>query len=237
MELGISREIERIKDEYKKRDSTLSGHNWKTSIYHTRHLMGRLFYEHNWNALIDAVNALDIDLDGLSVLDVGCGSGAWLRIFPELGSSPENLTGIDLSEERIRSARSKNPAINFIKSDGENIPFPSERFDIVMQVVVFSSIIDEGLAYNLAKEMYRVLKPGGMIFWIDHKKSHSEKLTGYSIERLHDYFPSCSLIYKESVHPGYFRKWFKHPWLCRLLYSFTRIDCDSWFLAFRKEGK
>lgn len=230
----IDAEISRVREMYKNRDTNVHPPDWKGNIYHPRHPMGRLFFEHNFNILVDALNALDLHVEDASVLDVGCGTGGWLRRFVELGAKPENLTGLDLSENRIKLARTSNPAINWVQSDGSGIPLPSARFDIVMQVVVFSSILDEGLAETLLREMHRVTKPGGYIFWVDHKKSHSESLSGYSIEKLSGYLSDCSLVYQESVHPGYIRKWFNHPWLCRLLYDFTKKDCDSYFLVFQK---
>jgi ubiquinone/menaquinone biosynthesis C-methylase UbiE len=232
---NICIEINRIKEVYKKRDGNISATTWKNDIYHPRHPIGRLFYEHNYNILVDALNSLDIDLESSTVLDVGCGEGAWLRFLVEMGAKPANLNGIDLSESRIEIAKQLNPAINLSTSQGDSIPFQSSMFDIVMQVVVFSSIIEQGLAQMLVAEMLRVTKPGGCIFWIDHKKRHSETLAGYSVEQLTEYLPGCSLIYQESVHPRYFRNWHHYPWLCRLLYEFTRKSCDAWLLVFRKD--
>src|SRR5262252_5722773 len=39
------------------------------------------------------------------VLDVGCGIGDRLAVFQDFGARPENLFGVDLIPERIRSAR------------------------------------------------------------------------------------------------------------------------------------
>lgn len=228
-------EIDRIKEAYKQRDGGICSSVWKRDIYHPRHPMGRLFYEHNYNALVTALNHLDVHLENSTVLDVGCGEGAWLRLLVELGAKPDNLSGIDLSEGRIQTARQHNPAIHLTTSDGERISFPSGSFDIVMQVVVFSSIIEQNLARALLAEMLRVTRPGGYIFWIDHKKSHSATLTGYSADQLLGYLPGCSLVYQESVHPRYIRIWYNHAWFCRLCYEVTRKGCDSWFLVFRKE--
>ncbi len=235
MSENTSTEINRIKEVYKERDDNLSSSTWVNDIYHPRHPMGRLFLEHNHTILVDALNRLEIDLENSTVLDFGCGEGAWLRFLVELGAKPANLNGIDLSESRIEAAKQINPAIKLAASGGNSIPFQSGLFDIVMQVVVFSSIIELNLAQTLLNEMFRVTKPGGYIFWIDHKKSHSATLAGYSIEQLVGYLPDCSLVYQESVHPRYIRKWYHHPWLCRLLYEFTRKDCDAWFLVFRKK--
>jgi ubiquinone/menaquinone biosynthesis C-methylase UbiE len=197
--------------------------------------MGRLFYEHNYNILVDALNSVDIPLENSKVLDFGCGTGGWLRLFVEMGARPENLTGVDLSASRVATAKQNNPAINWRQEEGDCISFPSSQFDLVMQIVVFSSIININLACTLLAELQRVTKPGGHILWIDHKKKHSDTLFGYSVEQLSGYLTDCSLVYRESVHPRYFRYRYKQPWLCRLLYNFTKTKCDAWLLVFRKE--
>lgn len=227
-------EIARIREAYAERDRKISATAWEEDIYHPRHPIGRLFYEHNHAILVDALNHLGIDLTDTTILDFGCGEGGWLRFLLELGANPANLHGVDLSDRRITAAREINPAIDLATSSGGNIPFPENEFDIVMQTVVFSSVVDKDLAKSLLAEMCRVTKPGGYIFWIDHKKSHSASLAGYPVELLAEWLPECSLVYRESVHPRYFRNWSHHPWLCRLLYEFSRLSCDAWFVVFRK---
>ena len=228
-------EINRLEAVYQDRDRTLCSSSWKENIYHPRHAMGRLFFEHHYNVLVDALNALDIALEDVSILDFGCGAGAWLRLFSELGAEPGQLTGVDLSATRLEMARSRNPLINMVQASGDSIPFASESFDIVMQVVVLSSVLDEGLADTLMREMLRVTKPGGFIFWIDHKKCHGASLSGYSLERLAGVFTGCQLVYQESIQPAYFRTLYRRPWLCRLLYGVTRKGCESSFFVFRKQ--
>lgn len=234
MPSDINAEIDRIKAAYTNRDDNIYSPSWKESVYHPRHPLGRLFYEHNYNILVDALNAVDIPLENSKVLDFGYGTGGWLRLFVEMGARPEDLTGIDLSVNRIKTARRNNPAINWMQEEGDRISFESNQFDLVMQMVVFSSIININLARTLLEELQRVTKPGGHILWIDHKKRHSDTLSGYSIEQLREYFHDCSLVYSQSVHPRYFRLGYQHPWLCRLLYNFSKISCDSWFLVFKK---
>jgi ubiquinone/menaquinone biosynthesis C-methylase UbiE len=234
MDKNANIEICRIKEVYKNRDQKNNTQTWREQIYHPRHPMGRLFYEHNYNILVDSLNKIDLNLDNLNILDFGCGTGAWLRLLIELGAKPQNITGIDISESRINIAESKNPSINWITSDGDSIPFESGMFDITMQVVVFSSIIDHHLANKILKEMLRVTKQGGYIFWIDHKKSHSSILTGYTDKQLIELLPGCTIMYKESVHPRYIRNWYNYPGLCRLFYNISKKMCDSWFLIFKK---
>ena len=47
------------------------------------------------------LNSLSLALEDLKVLDIGCGSGYFLRYFASLGGNPANLFGIDLIPERL----------------------------------------------------------------------------------------------------------------------------------------
>jgi ubiquinone/menaquinone biosynthesis C-methylase UbiE len=209
---------------YAERDRSDPPEDWRANPYHPRHALGRLFAAHNRDVLVDALNACEIELEHLRVLDVGCGTGHWLRLLVELGADPENLTGIDISADRIAFAQRKNPAITWLVGDGETLPFAAERFDLLMQTVVFSSIPSEGLRRKLAGEMCRVLKPGG-----------GEKLATFSRAEVGRCFPMTEPIYKRAVHPHYFRRHYRHPWLATSLYRFTRMGCESWLLLCRKQ--
>ena len=46
------------------------------------------------------------NLESKKILEVGCGTGQWLRDFVKWGARPENVTGIDL----LARSRVKSPA-------------------------------------------------------------------------------------------------------------------------------
>ena len=101
------------------------------------------------------------------ILDFGCGDGRWLRTFLEFDADPNKLIGIDISDLRFGIALSINPLITYIKIDGLILPFQSSQFELVTQFTCFSSIPNFNLRRRIANEIYRVLKPGGYIFWWD----------------------------------------------------------------------
>ena len=115
----------------------------------------------------------------------------------------------------------------------EGLPFAAGSFDLVIQAVVFSSILDESARRGLAAEMARVLRPGGHLLWVDHKASFPPRLAGFSQAQVREYFPSGEIVHAESVHPRYFRRLHRHAWLARLLYRASRARCDSWLLVLR----
>ena len=109
-----------------------------------------------------------LDLGNLKILEVGCGSGAWLRFLIQAGASPENMFGVDLLEDRLNQARRKCPVhVNLTCGDASQMPFEQESFDLVLGMTVFSSILDNELRHLLAPSMVRLLRRGGSILWYD----------------------------------------------------------------------
>jgi SAM-dependent methyltransferase len=235
MDNKINCEIERIKDIYLDRDKKNPYIDWTKNNYHPRHPMGRLFQEHNQNALVRALNQLNISLEEAKILDIGCGFGNWLRYLVELGANPRKLTGIDLSTHRIRFACCANPAINWINNNGFPLPFPQSTFDIVLQFVVFSSVIDKSLRANIQAEISRTTKPGGYILWIDLKKSPRSSLVGFSKSQVINAFPDFSLEYAKSIQPYYYRYLYsKFTWFAKLIWLLTGLGGESWFFILKK---
>lgn len=101
------------------------------------------------------------------VLDVGCGSGDVLIEFLLYGANSEALAGVDLLEDRVEAALDRNPYLDIRVADAADLPFADETFDIALAFTVFSSIKDPLLRAQVAKEMQRVLRPGGGIVWYD----------------------------------------------------------------------
>ena len=126
-------------------------------------------------------------LAGWRVLDVGCGDGRWLRRIVDYDAKPEDVVGIDISDERFEIGRAKNPLIEMAKTDGNSIPFENEKFNLVTQFVCFSNIPTIALRERTANEMDRVLSKGGYVFWWDLPRTTAPSDLGAPIEPT-DYF-------------------------------------------------
>lgn len=109
------------------------------------------------------------DLAGWRILDVGCANGRLLRSFLDSGAAARDLFGVDLNENFVKDAQGISPGFHVATCNGVTLEFPDASFDLVTQYVVFSSIALPELRQQLAGEMWRVLKPGGYIFWWDMK--------------------------------------------------------------------
>jgi len=101
------------------------------------------------------------------ILEVGSGGGSELAWLQELGAAPNRLCGIDLLPDRVAQAQRTYPEIEFRQGNAERLEFPDSTFDLVLALTVFSSIFDESMARNVAREIARVMKPGGALFWYD----------------------------------------------------------------------
>lgn len=104
---------------------------------------------------------------GTRTLELGCGSGGALAdLFGDVVDSAP-IVGVDLSDERLRVAAARVPAVALVRAEGSLMPFPSARFDLVVAFTVFSSVRDGRLAQRMAAEVDRVLRPGGAVVWYD----------------------------------------------------------------------
>ncbi len=102
------------------------------------------------------------------ILEVGCGSGHFLRELIKWGADPAKLVGIDLLEDRLIEGRRRMPAGPRLEArDAADTGFPDASFDLVLQMTMFSSILSPTLRQRVASEMLRVLAPGGWIVWYD----------------------------------------------------------------------
>jgi ubiquinone/menaquinone biosynthesis C-methylase UbiE len=121
------------------------GHWWFRG---QRYLLGSFLKAHFWRS------------SNLKILDVGCGTGFNLTVLQNYGS----VHGIDIADQaQIYCAKR---GYNILKGSVEDIPFPSNHFDLVTSLGVFYHKNVEDDSKGL-REIYRILKPGGKLFFMD----------------------------------------------------------------------
>jgi len=100
-------------------------------------------------------------LEGLNVLDIGCGGGLISEPIARLGA---NVTGIDASEKNINIAnlhsKKNGLKINYLTASPENLEY-IEKFDIILNLEIVEHVNDVNL---YIKSCYKLLKKNGLMF-------------------------------------------------------------------------
>ncbi|MFZ2975583.1 MAG: class I SAM-dependent methyltransferase [Candidatus Moraniibacteriota bacterium] len=100
--------------------------------------------------------------NGDKILDFGCGNGRFLEMIKD---SNLEYFGVDVSQKLIDIAKEKyaKNGVSFQKiSSSDSLPFPDNFFNSVVSISVFHHF-PSGHAQKMAKEIYRVTAPGGII--------------------------------------------------------------------------
>jgi len=117
---------------------------------------------------------------GTHVLEVGVGTGINLALYP----SNCRITGIDLSSKMLAKAQGRIDEkglhhCELAEMDATQLKFADNSFDVVYAPYVIS-VVPEPV--KVAREMYRVCRPGGRVIILNHFKS-ANRLMGW-IERV-----------------------------------------------------
>jgi ubiquinone/menaquinone biosynthesis C-methylase UbiE len=104
----------------------------------------------------------------VTLLDVACGTGRFLRQV-RLTYPAMQLKGLDLSAPYLEEARRQLEGLRgteLIAAAAESMPLASESVDIVTSTFLFHELPPE-VRRLVAAEMARVLKPGGLMVFLD----------------------------------------------------------------------
>ena len=113
-----------------------------------------------WNRTARAFTEI-LRTPGAEVLDLCCGTGDMtFALYRRAGKTKLQFVGADFSHAMLVRAQEKSGErkIRWIEADALNLPFASNRFQLVTSAFGFRNLAnyDRGLA-----EIYRVLAPGG----------------------------------------------------------------------------
>jgi demethylmenaquinone methyltransferase/2-methoxy-6-polyprenyl-1,4-benzoquinol methylase len=97
------------------------------------------------------------------VLDLCCGSGQATQLLVQYS---RDVTGLDASPLSLKRARQNVPQASYVEAFAEKMPFPDEHFDLVHTSAAMHEMEPAQLR-QIIKEVYRVLKPGGMFALVD----------------------------------------------------------------------
>jgi SAM-dependent methyltransferase len=182
-------EEDRIRDAYARR-----GNLFRYSWLNPAHLLGMQEVE---RGILDVLaRQHSVPLERARVLDIGCGTGVWLREFIKWGARPENVFGVDLLGERIKLAKRVCPATVTLEcANAAQLPFESGSFDVVFQSMLFSSVLDQEMRARIAREMVRLVRPDGLVLWYDYHVNNPQNadVRRVGLAEIRKLFPGCSI--------------------------------------------
>jgi len=140
------------------------------------------------------------------LLDVGCGTGRFLREvktnYPRL-----DVTGLDLSTHYLAVARDElRPwsRARLVVGAAEAMPFADGQFDAVTCIYLFHEL-PRDVRRAVVGEIRRVLKPGGMLVFVDSLQPGDEP----DYDAMLDYFP---VAFHEPYYASYLREDLDRLW-------------------------
>jgi ubiquinone/menaquinone biosynthesis C-methylase UbiE len=156
----------------------------------------------------------------VKLLDVACGNGRFLRqllaAFPRIPA-----TGLDLSPAYCAEARKRLaawPQVEIVNGAIEQAPFDDESFDAAACVYLFHELPPR-VRRDAAREIARVLKPGGVLVLADSIQTGDAA----DLDRMLEYFPV-------GFHEPYFGSYLKEDFAS--LFGEAGFDVEETELAF-----
>jgi SAM-dependent methyltransferase len=103
--------------------------------------------------LLDQIVACYSGQRHLRVLDIGCGTGIFMRSLQSYGT----VFGLDLAADALRFCQQRQ-LVQLVQGDGASLPFYANTFDLVTANDLLEHLDDDRASLQ---EFRRVLKPGG----------------------------------------------------------------------------
>jgi len=126
--------------------------------------------------VVEALAALD--RRDLAILDLGCGLGQLEPYLLPFGY----VTGVDLSEEAVRTAQRHCPEATFVRGDVRTMMLPEAAFDVVLSIEVLEHFEDDDQSRHLSRA-YDLLVPGGLLVLTTPNRPVVERLNAEAVER------------------------------------------------------
>ena len=110
-----------------------------------------------------------VNFQGKEVLEVSCGHGGGASYLAR-ALKPARYTGLDLNPAGIQFCQQRHhvAGLDFVRGDAQNLPFPDQSFDAVINVEASHCYPDFP---RFLAEVARVLRPGGWFLYADFRFS------------------------------------------------------------------
>ena len=125
-------------------------------------------HRHFWNETLELA-ALRGDE---TVLDVGCGNGAYLGALAQRGHRGL-VVGMDLSAGMLAAARTRSSDAQLMLGDAQTLPFADATFDVVLAMHMLYYLPDRPLGI---RELRRVTRPEGVTLVVTNSERHLREI-------------------------------------------------------------
>jgi ubiquinone/menaquinone biosynthesis C-methylase UbiE len=138
------------------------------------------FYDTFIGPLTSGLRALGMKMfpprKGMAVLDIGCGTGAYLERYQRAGC---NVSGIDQSPSMLQVARNRlGESADLYMGDASNMPYQDKEFDLIVMSTVLHEM-PRAVRSAVINEAKRTIKEDGRILLIDFHPGPIRPLKGW----------------------------------------------------------
>jgi ubiquinone/menaquinone biosynthesis C-methylase UbiE len=166
---------------------------------------------------------------GTRLVDIACGTGSFLREvkhnYPRL-----DVTAIDLSPFYLAEARRRLAdwsGVHFIEAAAEQVPLADASLEVATSIYLFHELPAK-IRRAVAGELARLLKPGGLLVFVDSLQFGDEP----DYDALIDHFPAA-------FHEPYYRRYAREDLVALFAaagfaHETTRLAYFSKVMTFRK---
>jgi tRNA (cmo5U34)-methyltransferase len=123
------------------------------------------------------------DLDPKRILDLGVGSGNLARLILDRFPGAD-LVGVDISREMLAVCRQRvtGDRLTLVQSDFRNLDLEHGSFDLVVSSISIHHI-DDAAKQALFRDLYCLLRPGGVIAYSDQFRGETAETYAKHMER------------------------------------------------------
>jgi ubiquinone/menaquinone biosynthesis C-methylase UbiE len=117
-----------------------------------------------------------------------------------MGAEPCNLSGVDIYQSYVtRAAETLPQSVKLKVGNGENLEFADESLDLVFQFTCLTSVLNLESRRQMAREMVRVLRPGGSVIWYDMavNNPNNKDIQGIGKDEIRNLFPGCTYRFRK----------------------------------------
>ena len=166
------------------------------------------------------------------ILDWGCGPGRIIRHLPDVIGNGCEYFGTDYNEKSINWCSQNLQGIQFNKNSlAAQLPYDDNFMDVIYGISIFTHL-SEQLHYDWYDELFRILKPNGIMFLTTQGDNFKVKLTDQELNRYND----NQLVVRGKVKEGHrtFSAFQPHGFMRKL---FSNVEILEHIETKPKDGK